>query len=100
MEDSAMLKVLPKPEGHDLRNARAEKSESARDWLPEDALYEASKQIAEKGAMGAVVVAWYERSTDGLPVVKYCLSQSEPRQGIALMADTQFEMQCAARDRQ
>jgi hypothetical protein len=94
-----MLKVLPKPQGHDLRSARAEKSESALDWLPEDALYDASKLISEKGAFGACVIAWYEKDPDsGLPVVKYCLSQSEPRFGIALMQDTLFQMQCSARD--
>lgn len=92
-----MLKVLPKPEGYDLRAARAEKSGSARDWLPEDALYEAAKRIAEKGAHGAVVVAWYEKNEDGLPVVKYNASQSESRWVISLLADTLFEMQCEAR---
>ena len=92
-----MLKVLPKPEGYDLRAARAEKSGSARDWLPEDALYDASKRIAENGAHGAVVVCWYEKNEEGLPVVKYTASQSDPRWVISLVADTQFEMQCSAR---
>jgi hypothetical protein len=93
-----MLKVLPKPEGYDLRAARAEKSESARDWLPQDALYDASKRIAESGVQGALVVCWYAKSETGLPVVKYCASQTDPRWAVALMADTQFEMQYQARE--
>ena len=92
-----MLKVLPKPDGYDLRAARAEKSGSARDWLPEDALYSASKQIAEDGVQGAVVVCWYGKSATGLPTIKYAISQSEPRWAVALMADALFEMQYNAR---
>jgi hypothetical protein len=94
-----MIKVLPVPEGHEMRNARAEKSTSAQDWLPEDAMYQASKQMSEKGVMGGMVVAWYEKSAStGLPVVKYCLYQSDPRWVQALLSDTVFEMHCSARD--
>lgn len=92
-----MLKMLPKPEGYDLRAARADRSGSARDWLPEDALYDAAKRIAEKGAHGAVVVCWYEQSEEGQPVVKYAAAHSDSRWALALLADTQFEMQLSAR---
>lgn len=92
------LKAVPQPDGYDLRKARADKSESAADWLPEDALYDASVQIEQHGVTGACLIAWYEPSpTSGMPQVRYCLSQNHPRMGIALLQDTLFEVQCAAR---
>jgi hypothetical protein len=92
-----MLKVLPKPEGFDLREKRAEKSESARDWLPEDALYDAATHIAEKGVAGALVICWYELSESGLPIAKYRCYNEDPRSSTALMADVEFQMQLSCR---
>jgi hypothetical protein len=92
------MKLIPKPEGHDLRNARAEKSESARDWLPDDALFAAQEHMKKHPVHGAMIVAWYTLSENGLPYVKYCLSNKECRMGTALVADTLFEMQCATRE--
>lgn len=92
------LKAVPKPAGFELNQARSDKSASARDWLPEDALYSAWEQIQkDRPVHGALVVAWYSLSEAGLPILKFTLHNEECRLGLALAADLQFEMQLASR---
>jgi hypothetical protein len=53
------VKLVPKPEGYELRTRRADKQESCEAWEPRDALYEAS-QIMEGKDIRACVVIWQE----------------------------------------
>lgn len=87
------LKAVPKPEGFDLRAARANKRESGLDWLPADAIYDASEQLKTDGATVAMVIAWYVRTPDGLLALRYRLSYEHDRQGVALVADLMHEIQ-------
>jgi hypothetical protein len=87
------LKIVPQPEGFELRDARSDKNRCAADWLPADALYDASVEIAEKGAFGTVAVVWYERNDQGQPVVRWRIAESDPRLSTALLADALFAVQ-------
>jgi len=81
------LRVLPKPEGYDLRVKRAEKKDSSH-WLPDDALYSASAHMKDHPPAGACIVAWFERDakTDSLRLQYRCY-QEHDRQATALAAD-------------
>lgn len=52
------LKLVPKPEGFELAEKRANASDASR-WLPEDALYAAWEEISETEPVKAFCVAWY-----------------------------------------
>ncbi len=62
------LKLVPKPEGFDLRTRRADKQESCEAWEPRDALYEASKEMEGKEVTACVVI-WRETTKDGTRTV-------------------------------
>jgi hypothetical protein len=53
--------MIVKPEGYDLRDRRSDKSRSAADWLPVDALYSASTDV---GDATCLFVGW--RGRDGV----------------------------------
>jgi hypothetical protein len=55
---------VEKPFGFDLRDKRSDKSNSAKDWLPADALFAASVQSAEDKT-DTVLVLWRERLPEG-----------------------------------
>lgn len=57
------LRLLPKPEGFDLRDKRSDKSNCAMDWTPADALYDAQK-FMDGQKVAAVAVFWFSRSQD------------------------------------
>jgi hypothetical protein len=53
------VKLVPKPEGYELRTRRADKQESCEAWEPRDALYEASNLMDGKDVRACVVI-WQE----------------------------------------
>lgn len=58
------MKLVPKPEGYELRTRRADKQESCEKWEPRDALYEASHLMQGKD-VDACVVIWREADGKG-----------------------------------
>lgn len=58
------LKLVPKPEGFELRDKRSDKTGRGSDWLPQDALYDASQQMDKENCI-AVVIMWMEQKEDG-----------------------------------
>lgn len=88
-----MLKSVPKPEGYDLREARAAKFDDGRKWLPEDALFDASEHMKDNPPEVAFLCAWYTRLPNGKLTIKFRCSYEHDRQGIALAADLLAEMQ-------
>jgi hypothetical protein len=82
------LRALPKPDGFELREKRADKACDGRKWLPEDALYDASRQMHDDPPVGAMIVAWYARNEEsGNVVLKYRCWHEHDRQTMALAAD-------------
>lgn len=73
------LKIVPEPEGFKLRDKRSDKSGSAQDWLPEDALHDASLEIAKHGVDGALVVMWYTNNPNGKPIATFRAFHSDSR---------------------
>ena len=91
------LRALPKPEGFDLRAARAEKHDDGRQWLPADALFDASEQMTTDAPPEvAFLVAWYTRREDGKLSIKYRCAFENDRQAIALAADLLRDLQSPA----
>ena len=86
MSDAKLMSLVAKPEGFDLRAARASRG-TASDWLPEDALYSASELMKESPATVAFLAVWYTRESDGKLSLKYRVYQEHERQGAALAAD-------------
>jgi hypothetical protein len=88
------LRAVPRPEGFDLREARASKASSATKWLPEDALFDASKDICTDSPVGAMMIAWYVRDpSSGFLRLKYRCWQEHERQNVALAADMLHDLQ-------
>jgi hypothetical protein len=57
------VKLIPKPEGYDLRDKRSDKSQASRDWNPQDCLYSASQAMTDETV--ACVVIWANRNAEG-----------------------------------
>ncbi len=81
------LKAVPKDEGFELREKRAEKNSDGRKWLPCDALYDAYTQLKDEPPSTALVIAWYHTDKDGTVRLKYRCWQEGTRQSVALAAD-------------
>ncbi len=81
------LRALPKPDGFELREKRAEKADDGRKWLPEDALFDASRAMQDAPPTQAMIVVWYSRNEDGKVVLKYRCWHEHDRQTMALAAD-------------
>lgn len=65
------LRLVPKPEGYELRDKRSEKRNSAADWTPADALYDASQRIIDKQVSGLVAYWWERDPATGRDVLKF-----------------------------
>jgi len=89
----ADLRAAPKPEGFDLRAARAAKNDDGRQWLPADALFDASEQMRIHAPEVAFLVAWYARAADGRLSIKYRCAYDHDRQAVALAADLLHDLQ-------
>jgi len=87
------LRAVPKPEGFDLRVARAVKQDSGKCWTPADILYDSSQLMEKFPATQACIVAWYTRDADGVLRIKYECSFEHDRQAIALAADLLADLQ-------
>lgn len=62
------LKVVPKPEGFDLRQRRADRDHDATAWAVHDALYESALEMdspPESGRIDGVVIGWRVNYDDG-----------------------------------
>ena len=81
------LRIIPKPEGFELRDRRSEKANDATAWLPEDALYDA--QEAMRGKMkpaSAMLVAWFYLDDEGKEKLTFRLYNRSTNDGVALAA--------------
>lgn len=61
------MKIVPKPEGFDLRDRRSSKSNDAKQWLGHDALFAASEVMPKDTKTCAVV--WQEETPKGVNTV-------------------------------
>jgi hypothetical protein len=84
---------VPKPEGFDLRLARATKENSGKCWTPQDILYDASQLMQASPPTQAALVAWYTRLPNGNLQIKYQCSFEHDRQAVALAADLLKDLQ-------
>ncbi len=73
------LRLLPKPDGHDLRVKRATKAQDASQWLPEDALFEVSTLMGKRAPTGAFIAAWYEECDCGCGNIRLRVRQWHER---------------------
>jgi hypothetical protein len=64
------MKLIPKPEGFELRDKRSDKSCSGADWQVGDALYDAQQEI-NKADCNAVMVLWTQVEADGSTSTRY-----------------------------
>ena len=69
------MHIVPKPDGYELRDKRSDKTKSASDWSPRDALYAASERMGENAE--SVTVIWREKTPDG--AFAYHRSNAGPR---------------------
>lgn len=76
---------IPKPEGYDLRNKRSERSQNAKDWLPEDALYKASIDMKIAQPADAMMIAWFYYNEDGVLTIHHKEWGSDARMALALI---------------
>lgn len=64
------LRLVPQPEGFELRDKRSTKSKSCSDWEVQDALYSASQEIAKPDVeCDSVVVIFRKRFPNGATLV-------------------------------
>lgn len=78
------MKLVAKPEGFELRNKRSDKERDAALWNPQDALYDASQEIA-KQEVDACIVIWRERHADDSMEVHYRIAGPEGSALILIM---------------
>lgn len=64
------LRLVPKPDGYELRDKRSTKEDDPSVWTPADALYDASERIRGKD-VSQLVVYWWERKPDGREVMMW-----------------------------
>lgn len=57
------LKLIPKPEGYELRDKRSDKANDGALWTPRDALFDASQRMGEKTE--SMLCIWCEKNADG-----------------------------------
>lgn len=71
-----MSNEVPKPEGFDLREKRAAKTDDAELWTAEDAIYSTFQRIKGKD-ITQLVVYWWERHEDGAEYLHYTNATSD-----------------------
>lgn len=82
----AELRAVPKPDGFDMRNARAEKLSDGSKWLPEDALYDAYEAMSKVSVTRAMIVAWWEKTEDGKVKLNFRSYAEHDQQNVALVS--------------
>jgi hypothetical protein len=63
------MKLVPKPEGYELRDKRSTKAGDCELWEPRDALYCAHEEMVGK-QIDCVNVIWRERDGNGKTVIR------------------------------
>jgi hypothetical protein len=63
------LKLVPQPEGYELRDKRSDKTNKASDWEVQDALYDASQQCMRVDVK-ALLVLYFEVDAEGNKYVR------------------------------
>ena len=86
------ITMLPQPEGFELRNRRADRDSDESKWLPDDAMYDASRELSAKPPAVAMLVVWYTRAPNGKLSLHYRTWQEHDRQCLALLADAMLDM--------
>lgn len=64
------MNEVSKPEGYDLREKLADRSQDAKDWTPADAIYNTAQRIKDQDVT-QLVVYWWERQEDGSERLHY-----------------------------
>lgn len=64
------MKLVPKPEGFELRDKRSDKSNDGSLWSAQDALHGASQEMAKYEVMDALI-CWRELHKDSTTTVHY-----------------------------
>lgn len=78
------LRLVPKPEGFELRDKRSDKTGMGKDWQPQDALYDVSQEIAKPDAdCDAVLVIYRKRFENGS--VLTCTRFSGPQDSVGAL---------------
>lgn len=67
------MKLVPKPEGFEFTDKRSDRAADGSLWRPEDAMYDASQEMA-KVDTDAVLVCWREKLKDGGTMTHYRFS--------------------------
>jgi hypothetical protein len=83
------LRLVPKPEGFELRNKRSDKTGRGCDWEPQDALYDVSQEIAKPDVdCDAVLVIFRKRLDNGSVLTCTRFSGQPDAQAYLLLAAT------------
>lgn len=91
------MKIVPKPEGWDMRHKRAEQANDAKLWEPTDILFDAYQLMQKNPPAVSAVVCWYTRNPEsGNLVLKFTCAQEHDRQIVALAADFLSEISAGA----
>lgn len=78
---------IPKPDGFDLRNRRAEKAADGSQWTAGDALYDARhRQKSSPNEVKELVVYWVEKKSDGTRILRYASACKDYNEHLALLA--------------
>lgn len=64
------MKLVPKPEGFELRDKRSTKEGDGSLWNVQDALHDASQEMAKYGVMD-VLICWREIHSDDTATTHY-----------------------------
>lgn len=70
------MKLIPKPEGFELRDKRSDKTADASKWNTADALFDASNEMSKQDTDG-VIVCWREQYKDGTSKIHYRCAGAE-----------------------
>lgn len=70
------MKLVPKPEGFELRDKRSDKAADASKWSAADALFDASSEMAKQDT-DCAIVCWREQYKDGTSKIDYRCSGAE-----------------------
>lgn len=78
------MKLIDKPEGFELRDRRSDKSNLGSEWTVQDALYDASQEMAKQDTTDAIVV-WRERVAEGKYLTHFRFAGQSDCNGPALL---------------
>lgn len=78
----ADLKLVPKPEGFELRSKRSDKSNAVADWEPIDALYDAQQAMLSledpKMKVVSSAVIWFVETEEGALILRTRFASTSP----------------------